>query len=199
MREICTFTTYREFDDGVSPTQTFNISVYMHVWDFRLPTIPTLPTNFGLSIPFNTTLYNQTLEVFAQHSMMDWAFAPMPTVINLTSMGDIDTIDFTAMDAIYNYYHSFDTHSFGLFFSPSDALPTTDFIVNGQEYSATNYSASPQYNYTLAQYWLAVENHLKNMTYIDDFNDTISWYQETYYEGYDEVRLRNTPSHCQCN
>ncbi len=116
-----TFTTYREFDDGVSPTQTFNISVYMHVWDFRLPTIPTLPTNFGLSLPFNTTLYNQTLEVFAQHSMMDWAFAPMPTVINLTSMGDIDTIDFTAMDAIYNYYHSFDTHSFGLFFSPSDA------------------------------------------------------------------------------
>ena len=66
-------------------------------------------------------------------------------------------------------------------------LPTTDFIVNGQEYSATNYSASAQYNYTLTQYWLAVENHLKNMTYINDFNDTISWYQETYYEGYDEV------------
>ena len=178
--------TVDEMYGGYSSPQNVTLNIYLHVWDFRLPIQPTLASNFGLSTPENSARFNATMQVFEDHRMMKWVFAPMPP-FNITTAGAVDFVNYTAMDACYNLYHSWQTHTFGVTFSPASLLLDAEFTIDGINYTATNFTSCPKYDTILAQYWSLVEAHLKSMSFVDDLGQTITWYSETYYEGVDEV------------
>ncbi|MHA1684143.1 MAG: hypothetical protein ACTSUE_24600 [Promethearchaeota archaeon] len=173
---------------------TFTINVRLHVWNFSLPEIPTLKTNFGLWADKDIIL-----PWFSSHKMMLWEFASFPHA-TLHPNGSINTMDYASLSDIVNNGHANGTHSFGIHltafmdysYNASDwlakqILGTSTFVVDGADYYWRNFTLSSKYNATFAEYFNLFETFLKSQSFIDDFGNNISWYDEFYFNGRDEL------------
>ncbi|MEX2729821.1 MAG: glycoside hydrolase domain-containing protein [Candidatus Sigynarchaeum springense] len=188
------FVVDKKWDSGWADIQTIKFIIKLRVFDFKLPDVPTLASNFGLSgIPEDTSLFNETMQIFQEHRMMLWTYAPLPQIISIQANGTPSGLNFTAMDAFYDKYHAMKMNTFGIWFSPQAVLPGGTFIVDGSPYDAYTYSTCSKYNSTIAAYWAQLEAHLKSKTRVDEMGRNTSWYDETYYNGRDE--LDAAPAH----
>ncbi|MHA1791407.1 MAG: glycoside hydrolase domain-containing protein [Promethearchaeota archaeon] len=175
------------FDWNSNPIPV-NITVNLKVYNFSLPRIPTLKSNFGISQGNEDDILSE----FQSHRMMRWISSlPMPKC-TLYQNGSINTMDYNETDAIINKYHAFGTHSFGIYLYPTAVylekiLPPGMFIVNGVNYTAANYSVSQNFNVTMAEYFNLFETRMKSIKYTDDFGDVHSWFDELFINGHDEI------------
>nr|MDO8083342.1 hypothetical protein [Candidatus Sigynarchaeum springense] len=180
--------TFKIDDKSIQPAEfinfklvTFNIK--LHVFNFTIPQVPTLKSFMG----FSGTNFNATMRMFQQYRMMYWVHVPMPTC-TIYDNGTVNTIDFTAMDATFNRYHAYDMHTFDFSYSwPFSMWSRFGVVIGGINYTNSNFSLLPTYNQTLSQYINRVEAHLKTKFYIDSFGHNITWYDELYCYGFDEV------------
>jgi hypothetical protein len=182
------FVVDKKYDSGWANIQTISFLVKLRVYDFKLPDVPTLDSNFGVGgVAEGTALFNETMQMFQEHRMMRWTYATLPPIISVQANGTPSGLNYTAMDAYYAMYHAMKMTTFGVSFYPPSVLPGGNFTVGGLNYTASNYSSCPEYNNTLAAYWAQLEAHLKSQTQVDEMGRNTSWYDETYYQGRDEL------------
>jgi hypothetical protein len=126
------------------------------------------------------------MEDYQTHRMMHWSYFTPPNC-SLQSDGLIDELNVTRLEPRINEIHAYGTYTLGFHFYPESVLPMGAFFVDGVEYKASNYTLCPKYNVTFDDYFSKFEGFLKSKTYTNDFGESLSWYNETYVNGYDEV------------
>ncbi|MHA1732117.1 MAG: glycoside hydrolase domain-containing protein [Promethearchaeota archaeon] len=179
-----------EVDNQTAPLDWYRpevveVEVHLHVWNFRLPDTPTLKSNFGLwgDKP-------GILSLFKSHRMMQWAFASWPQC-NLTAAGEVDAIDYTKFEAEVQWFHGNGTHTIGLHDSISSIFPAATFVVQGVTYNANNYTAAPTYEKCVRDYFREFEAFLRGKWFTDDFGRNVTWYDEVYFNGRDEIQAKS--------
>lgn len=178
-----------EVDDKTNPLdwarpQRVEFDVSLTVYNFTLPAIPTLESNFGASDP-STWL----LDAYQEHRMMRWSFAHFPA-FTVAGDGSIASIDYAALRQEVEAIHAYGTRTIGIHHSRPRANGTAPFQVNGQWFNRTNFTAAPCYEATIRAYFAQLEAYLRAQTYVDDFGDARSWFEEFYYNGEDEIQAR---------
>jgi len=88
VRGNLTFVVDKKYDSGGADIQTISFLVKLRVFDFKLPAVPTLKSNFGLfEVKEDSALHNETMEMFQEHRMMRWTYAPLPPIISVQTNG----------------------------------------------------------------------------------------------------------------
>lgn len=167
--------------------KTLVLDVRLHVFNFTLPSIPSLKSNIG----FYTSRpeFNDVMAIFQRNRMMHWSFARFPVIASMHANGSIDAMNFTATDADVTMIHDYGTRTIGFHVPGSygHVLPDGTFTVNGADFTRSNYTTSVHFNGTMQEYFQRFADHYKNITYIDDFGTNKSWFNEMYFNGHDEV------------
>ncbi|MHA1896839.1 MAG: hypothetical protein ACTSU2_05510 [Promethearchaeota archaeon] len=175
--------------EGIYPHKNINFKVKLNVFNFTLPKIPTLKSNFG----FYTSRpeFDQIMQEFKEHRMMHWAFFNLPRV-ELYDNGSIKPINFTAMDNQIQEIYDYGTYTIGFSFEPSYILPNSPFMVEGKTYDKYNYTTQANKSIvdrTYKEFFSQLEQHLKlpSHSYIDDFGNNRTWFDDIYLNGNDEI------------
>ncbi|MHA1715634.1 MAG: glycoside hydrolase domain-containing protein, partial [Promethearchaeota archaeon] len=172
-----------------SRPKTVEINVRLHVFNITLPTIPTLKSCFGI---WNPGAISSILPKFKQYRMMRWmSSVPLPTC-TLHENGSVKSMNFTRTDATIDEMHGYGSYLVGFQFFPNswtlaNILPSS-FTVNGVNYTNSSYLTASTINVTLKDYLNKFhEYYSKNKSYIDDFGRNVSWFQDMYINGHDEI------------
>jgi hypothetical protein len=164
--------------------QAVEFEVNLQIFDFTLPGIPSLKSNFGL---WNTPSFDDLITEFQTHRMMHWAFFDLPNC-TLNPDGSINAINFPEMINKYNEIHTYGTYTIGFHFSPYYVFRNDLFVVGGDIYDWKNYSTASTYDATFTQYFDLLETELKSHSYIDYWGNTITWFDDTYMNSRDEIQ-----------
>ncbi|MHA1898255.1 MAG: glycoside hydrolase domain-containing protein, partial [Promethearchaeota archaeon] len=165
---------------------SFEINIRLHVFNFSLPEVPTLKSNFGF-YP-SRSAFDNIMQEFKAHRMMHWTIIDVPK-FNVTNDGHVASLNFTEMDEQIEKAHSYGTYTLGVHPFRYSVIDNSNdpFQVNGISYSCSNYTDAPEYNQTLAEYVQLLEAHLKSFTYIDPDGNNKSVFDEFYLSGFDEA------------
>ena len=161
----------------------FNIQLKVH--NFRLPTIPSLKSDFGSS-GVAEEYYEEMMERFRERRMMDWYRFSIPTC-TVNPDGSINTMNYTKTETEIQAAYAMNFYSLGFKFREHRAFSEDTFLVNGINYTPSNYSLAPEFNETIKEYFELFEAQMKSQTYLNDFGEEIRWYDDIYYLGYDEI------------
>ncbi|MFX0103388.1 MAG: hypothetical protein ACFFCS_27755, partial [Candidatus Hodarchaeota archaeon] len=183
---VTLITDNKTTENSAAPTVEFDIR--LEVFNFSIPTIPTLKSNFGL--PTAGLEKDNLLALFPKYRMMHWAFIDAPKCWLLTN-GSINWTDFNATDAQIEELHSNGTHSVGLHIgSYRYVFLNSTIMVDNETYTPSNYSSSSKYNTTMQEYFQGfAEYYQENKTYVNDLGENISWFDEMYINGFDEIDI----------
>ncbi|MHA1338534.1 MAG: glycoside hydrolase domain-containing protein [Promethearchaeota archaeon] len=187
--------TNRSTDDtGFYTTQTVNFNINLNVYNFTLPTIPSLKSNFGFSDSYPR--YDEVMQWFKEHRMMRWSFFTLPKCKINETTAEVDYINFTLAESEIQKIYSEGTYTIGFHFYNSSILPNEPFLVNGTYYNAYNYTTNAPKSLvdaTYKSYFDKLEEILKNSShiYIDDFGNNHTWFDDIYLNGPDEIEARS--------
>jgi hypothetical protein len=184
---IVTFTVDNKTDPNEwYTTMPVTFEIHMHVFDFRLPTTPSLKSNFG----FWTGKFDQVIELYAPHRMMHWSFAHYPTC-SLNLDGTVASINFTSLIDEVTRIHAYGTRTIGIHAGGyNQIIPTPGVTLNSGFYTQANFTNAPEYDLAMTTYYAQLTAFLRNQTDLDEFGRNRSWFDEFYINGYDEIQAR---------
>ncbi|MBD3351438.1 MAG: hypothetical protein GF364_08120 [Candidatus Lokiarchaeota archaeon] len=179
-------------DTAFYRSQIIQFNIKLKVLNFKIPTKPSLKSNFGFSSDYPHQ--DIVMDWYQDHRMMHWSFFSLPRC-TLNADGTINTIDFTSMNDRIQEIYEYGTYTLGFHFAKSSILPVTPFQVDGTWYNHTNYTTcAPKstYDVTYTEYFSQLESYLQDdaQTYLDDFGNNISWFSDVYLNGEDEIEAR---------
>ncbi|MBN2152947.1 MAG: DUF4091 domain-containing protein [Candidatus Lokiarchaeota archaeon] len=168
--------------------------VSLHVFNFTLPDSPTLMSNFGFSA--SDPAFPTVTGWFQERRMMHWSHLALPES-TLGPTGGVVSVDTASLDAGVNAIHAYGTRTIGMSADSlwlGSFLPRPWFVVDGVNYTHNSvqdnsslYRATPAWNATAREYMSMLESYLKSKTYLDWFGTNVSWHDEVYLTGNDEV------------
>jgi type 1 fimbria pilin len=177
-------------DNKTDPDNWYNsvkveFKIDLKVFNFTLPQTPTLKSNFG----YRYEPFDEMMEHFQTHRMMRWAFFHLPKV-NISTDGSIASINFEEMREEIEEFYGYGTHTLGFHLTQSQIFNQSTFTVSGVDYTPSSYKSATTYDKTFTEYISLLEAELKSHSYIDDFGQTITWYDDAYMNSEDEIQAR---------
>lgn len=185
-------TSRRTTDGGVYSSQFIDFNILLNIFNFTLPEIPTLKSCFGFSKAYPD--YDIVMQWYQEHRMMHWSSFSLP-MCSLNPDGTVNELFTAKMDQEIGYIYGNKTYRMAFHWSNSSILPDGEFEIDGVIYNKYNYTIyAPQNTIktTYSDYFNKLITYLDDdsRTYLDDFGNNRSWYDDTYLNGQDEIEAR---------